>query len=192
VYCPGTNCLSLRLSSGNLIRFNGLVRLPFNPTLWEGDAMAYTAEDLTVYDNAVALIRSQPTVYAGKAPRAARLAAKAAGDLLQFGVKSLSAESFDRWWLITSQSDWLTINDVYHSEYWHRIIPAPEVGLEAMRPEVLLTALSSILFTVSKGAVDFIVGNGINHRELEMKVQTLLAPEFHGRGVGFLVNERLE
>jgi hypothetical protein len=112
-----------------------------------------------------------------------------AGDLLQFGVRSVTAEALDAWWLITSQSDWLAIDGVCHSEYWHRIVPAPEIGLEAMRPEVLLTAFSSVLFTVSEGSVEFIVGDKIGSAALQMRLGTLLAPEFRGRAVGFLVDE---
>jgi len=153
--------------------------------------MAYAREDLYVIDDAVALIRRRPCMYAGDAPRAVRLAAKMAGDLLQFGVRSVTAEALGPWWLITSHSDWLTIDGVYRSEYWHRIVAAPEIGLEAMRPEVLLTAFSSVLFTVSKGSVEFLMGDKIDNAAMQMRLGTLLAPEFRGRAVGFLIEECL-
>ena len=151
--------------------------------------MAYTREDLDVIDDAVTIIRRRPRMYAGDAPRATRLAAKLAGDLLQFGVRSVSADAFGAWWLVTSQSDWLAADGVYHSEYWHRIVPAPEIGLEAMRPEVLLTAFASVLFTVSKSAIEFVVGDKVGNEALQARLRTLLAPEFRGRAVGFLIEE---
>lgn len=151
--------------------------------------MAYTLDDLDVIDDAVALIRRYPVTYAGDTPRAARLAAKMAGDLLQFGVRSVSAEAFGPWWLVISLSDWLTVGGVYHSEYWHQIVSAPDLGLEAMRPEVLLTAFSSVLFTVGEGSVEFVVGDNITNEALQTKLCALLAPEFRGRAVGFLIEE---
>jgi len=151
--------------------------------------MAYARENIDVIDDAVALIRRRPRMYGGDAPRAVRLAAKMTGDLLQLGARSVTAEALDAWWLITSQSDWLIIDGVYHSEYWHRIVAAPEIGLEAMRPEVLLTAFSNVLFTVSKGSVEFVVGDKIGDPALQMRLATLLAPEFRGRAVGFLIQE---
>ncbi|HEY3847168.1 MAG TPA: hypothetical protein VGL95_08650 [Acetobacteraceae bacterium] len=151
--------------------------------------MAYARDDLDIIDDAVALIRRHPDVYAGEAPRAARLAAKMTGDLLQFGARSVSAEMFGSWWVVTSQSDWLTINGVYHADYWHRIVAAPEIGLEAMRPEVLLTAFSRVLITVARESMEFIVGNEIGNAALQMRLRALLVPEFRGRAVGFLIEE---
>jgi hypothetical protein len=151
--------------------------------------MAYARQDLDVIDDAVALIRRHPGTYAGDPPRAARLAAKMAGDLLQFGARAVSAEAFGAWWLVISQSDWLTVDGVHHAEYWHRIVPAPVLGLEAMRPEVLLTAFSRALFTLVKGSVEFVVGDNIGNGALQMKLRALLTPEFRGRAVGFLIEE---
>jgi hypothetical protein len=151
--------------------------------------MAYAREDLDIIDDAVAMIRRHPAMYAGNAPRAVRLAAKMAGDLLQFGARSVSADAFGAWWLITSQTDWLTFNGVCHSHHWHRIVAAPELGLEAMRPEVLLTAFSSVLFTVCRESVEFVVGDKISNDALQAKLRTLMVPEFRGRAVGFLIEE---
>ncbi len=151
--------------------------------------MAYTADDLQVI-HAMDAIRRAPRLYAGDPPRAARLAAKMAGDLLQFDMRSVNAEAFGAWWLITSQSDWLIVHGVvYHPEYWRSVVPAPEIGLQAMRPEVLLTAFSSVLFTVANEAVEFLVGDKIDNEALRLKLLTLLVPEFRGRAVGFLIEE---
>ena len=142
--------------------------------------MAYTADDIQIIDP-IAAIRRAPRLYAGDPPRAARLVAKMAGDLLQFGMRSVSAEAFGAWWL--------TIDGVYHPEYWRCVIHAPEIGLQAMRPEVLLTVFSSVLVTVANGSIEFLVGDRIDNEALQMKFRTLLVPEFHGRAVGFLIEE---
>ena len=150
--------------------------------------MAYTLDDLHVIDS-IAAIRRAPRLYAGDPPRAARLAAKMVGDLVQFGMRSVSAEAFGAWWLITSQSDWLSIDGVYHPEYWRRVVHAPEIGLQAMRPEVLLTVFSSVLVTVANGSLEFLVGDRVDNEALQTKLRALLGPGFHGRAVGFLIEE---
>lgn len=150
--------------------------------------MAYTVDDIQIIDS-MAAIRRAPRLYAGDPPRAARLAAKMVGDLLQFGMRSVSAEAFGAWWLITSQSDWLTSDGVYHAEYWRRVVVAPEIGLQAMRPEVLLTAFSSALVTVARESMEFIVGAEVGNEALQAKLRTLMVPEFRGRAVGFLIDE---
>ena len=89
---------------------------------------------------------------------------------------------------MTAQTDWLTRYGVCRSECWQRILPAPEPGLNAMRPEVLLTAFSQALFTVSHSSVQHIVGNGeLPDADLQARVLALVASDFHGRAVGFLL-----
>jgi len=53
----------------------------------------------------------------------------------------------------------------------------------------LLTAFASVLFTVSKSAIEFVVGDKVGNEALQARLRTLLAPEFRGRAVGFLIEE---
>jgi hypothetical protein len=142
-----------------------------------------------VHTDAIAIIKMRADLYGGRSPRRTRLTGRLVSDLLQFGVKSVSAEAFGDWWLIVAKSDWLTIDLEYRVDRWKRISAAPEIGLEAMHPEVLLTAFSEVLFTIAKGSMDFIVGQEIGNGELTAKVQSLLHPDFRGRAVGFLIKE---
>jgi hypothetical protein len=128
-------------------------------------------------------------MYGGKPPRAARLAAGMAADLVQRGFVPVTVETFDGWWLVTCQVDWLNVSGAYHANYWRRIVPAPEIGDNAMRMEVLLTAFSAVLFTVTAGSVEFIAGaNEINNDTLRDKATSLSRSDFRGRAVGFIAD----
>ena len=148
----------------------------------------YRPEDIPVVD-ALEWIRGHPEYFVGPPPYKRTLVARAVHDLVCFGVNAVSAEAFDPWWLVIAQSDWLTIDGIYRREYWQTTGAAPEIGLQAARPEAVMTALSDALFTVANGTVEFIVGSEIGHDGLRAKVQSLLTPEFRGRAVGFLIAE---
>jgi hypothetical protein len=151
--------------------------------------MAFTMDDLTVA-NSLDVIRRWPEKYAGPAPRAKRLAGKTIADLLCFGVESASVEAFGAWWLIVAQHDWLTLEGTYHAEYWHTVRAAPEVGLQADRPEAVLTALSKSLFTIADSSIEFIVGNDeISSDQLRKRILSLLDGKFRGRAIGFWIDE---
>ncbi|HVT52575.1 MAG TPA: hypothetical protein VHE77_13445 [Dongiaceae bacterium] len=149
----------------------------------------YTAEDIPLVTDTIAWIRQHPELYAGPPPYRRRLAARLVHDLVCFGLNNVSAEAFDTWWLVTAQMDWLVIDGIYRAEYWRTVRAAPEIGLDACRPEVVMTALSHTLFTVANGSVEFVVGNEIGHDGLRTKVKSLAAPDFRGRAVGFLIEE---
>ncbi len=146
-------------------------------------------EELTIYADPIAIIRMRPELYAGPTPRRRSLAGRLVSNLLQFGVKSIAVEAFDEWWLVVAENDWLTINGEYRSDRWRRISAAPEVGLEAMHPEVLLTAFSDVLFTIANGSMDFLVGQEIKNEALAAKARSLLRPDFRGRAVGCLIRD---
>lgn len=61
--------------------------------------MAYSLEDIKVCEAGVALIRLRPDMYGGPASRARNLAAYMAGDLLKFGMKSVTIDLIGGWWL---------------------------------------------------------------------------------------------
>ena len=149
----------------------------------------FRQEDLTVYTGAVAIIRMHPDMYAGPTPRRRRLAGKMISDLLHFGVRSATVEVYGEWLMIVAQSDWLTINGKYQADRWDHISAAPEIGLDTMHPEVVLTAFSEVLFTIASGSIDFIVGKDIHDPEIAARAQSLLAPDFRGRAVGFFIKD---
>jgi hypothetical protein len=150
--------------------------------------LTYGPHDLVILDDAIAIIRRNPVLYGGDAPRGARLAAAVMRDRIAHGDVPVSGDEVDGWWLITCQRDWLADSGTDQPDYWHRIVAAPEIGTESIRSEVLLTAFSKALFTIADGQLLWLVQDGSIPASLDGKIRPLLEPSFKGRAVAFAVD----
>ena len=88
------------------------------------------------------------------------LATLIANDALTLGVKQVTVTHCNDWWLISSEDDWLQIENVYGIEdTFHKILPLVGGGLESMRREIFLTAYASAVFTRKDDKLLQIVGS---------------------------------
>jgi hypothetical protein len=148
----------------------------------------YTADDLEILDDAVAIIRRNPFFYGGHPPRGPFLARAMSEDLIIFADLPMTVDAVAGWWLIASQKDWLRKDGADRSDYWRRIVPTPEAGRETMRTEVLLTAFANGLFTVAGQGIEWIVSGPPAPKAVMDRVAQILDSGFRGRLVAFTVD----
>ena len=148
--------------------------------------MDYEPGDLVIIDDPIKVIQRNPTLYGGASPRGARLAAALARDLIEQGDLPVTVDRVAGWWFITCEKDWLAAAGEDEAAHWFRMIPNPASGPEAIRPEILLTAFASGLFTAGPARTLHWIVKGIEMPpRLTSRVRRLLASNFGGRAVGF-------
>jgi hypothetical protein len=149
--------------------------------------MEYGPDDLVIIDDALKVIRKNPSLYGGEPPRGDRLAAAVVRDLIGHGDLPVSVDKIEGWWLVVCQKDWLASVGADKSKYWFRMIPTPQIKRESIRAEVLLTAFSKRLFTISGGKIQWIVQQDAPLPDmLHSRVKQLVRSDFVGRAVAFL------
>jgi hypothetical protein len=104
------------------------------------------SDDIVVVDP-LAFIRRQPWRFFG-AGGANPLAAleQLVGDAVALGFECTACRVLD-WWVAHSCADWLHSQHAAPHELFFRIVPAPELGVNAMRHEVLLGAFAADVWT---------------------------------------------
>jgi hypothetical protein len=150
--------------------------------------MEYGPDDLVIIDDPLKVIQRNPSLYGGDPPRGARLAAAVARDLINNGDLPVTVDKLEGWCLITCQKDWLASQGADESNYWFRMIPTPQIARESIRAEILLTAFSKGLFTISGRRIQWIVQNTGVPETLDSRVKHLLASDFGGRAVAFVTD----
>lgn len=68
-------------------------------------------------------------------------------DVLKFGSGDCRIAARSGWWVVVSDSDWLSHNEVSVGDLFCRVVPAPEHGEHSMRAEVLLNAFAADVVT---------------------------------------------
>jgi hypothetical protein len=184
---PGDSLSSRRANFPNLIASGKLVRSPCHRIVDHRNSdVGYGPDDLVIIDDPIEVIRRNPTLYGGDRPRGARLAAAVARDLIQSGDIPVNIDLVAGWWLITCQKDWLSVDGRDNASHWSRMIPTPHFGPESIRAEVVLTALSRGLLTLSHGKIQWLTQEVDIPAELRGRLDKLLETKFSGRAVAFI------
>ena len=108
--------------------------------------------ELTVLDDALAVIRARPQMYVGDGDRSLEIAQALISDALVLGASHVSCDRRLGWFLVAADLDWLTASCRFPqpiAELFRRIVPFPESGVNAMRSEVLVSAFASSALTVT-------------------------------------------
>jgi hypothetical protein len=121
---------------------------------------AYKLDELTILDDAVALIRRRPTMYLASETPGPTLAGALVHDIALLGALPVRVARDAAWWLVSGGADWLrTPSGAISTEPFFRIVPCPQWGLYAFRTEVLLTALAEAVVTAANGQIMWIAGD---------------------------------
>lgn len=118
----------------------------------------YSLEDLKVIGDPLEVLRRNPSMYAGEAPRGPALSARLMRDLILLDALPARVTRQGDWWIISAGKDWLALEDgsISKQPFFH-IVPFPLAGHAAFRSEVLLTAFSCALVTYARGHFEWIV-----------------------------------
>ncbi len=113
-------------------------------------------------DNAVEYIRRNSAMFLrASETEPIELVERILGDALYAGALECTVFRTNDWWIIASTTDWLSGHEDYApEELFHRIVAMPEVGQNAMRGEVLLTAFAQQVVTATPTACTVISGEG--------------------------------
>jgi hypothetical protein len=151
--------------------------------------MDTSIEGIDIIEDAHDVIRRNPDLYAGPAPRGPRLANALMSDLIAYGDLPATVERRDGWWLIGSEGDWLARPARDGRDYWNNLIPTPEVGAHGMRCEVVLRALCRGLMSATRDRSELLVGEASSVPEsVSFRVASMLRERSSGRVVAFCVD----
>jgi hypothetical protein len=145
--------------------------------------MPYTLNDLHVIDP-IALIRNNPLRFIAGEPLGLHIANQLARDILLLGSTTVEVRKIEKFWVISSQEDWLLdSNGNVSFEPFYKIIHFPAAGQNAMRNEVLAFALSQVLATIDRSGTHWIVERG--DADLTENIQRLARDEKWARVLVF-------
>jgi hypothetical protein len=123
----------------------------------------FTARDIGIISDVMEIMKKNPKMYLNgcETPTGELLAARLISDLVY--LKSLPAHVavFERWWVITSDKDWLSALSPpadTKSAFW-MIVPLPQAGPNSHRSEVLLTAFADAVVTCGQEGLIWIKGD---------------------------------
>jgi hypothetical protein len=120
---------------------------------------AYKFQDVTVIDDAVALIRRRRAMYLPSDTPGPYLAGKLVQDIALLGALPARVARDGEWWLVSADQDWLcTISGAVSTEPFFRIVPCPQWGRYAFRTEVLLTAFAEAVVIAADAGPTWIAG----------------------------------
>jgi hypothetical protein len=146
---------------------------------------AYKLEDITVLDDAVALIRRSPAMYLPGEVPSAYLAGKLVQDIASLGALPVRVARDGAWWLVSAGADWLrSPSGVIATDPFFRIIPCPQWGRYAFRTEVLLTAFAEAVVTAADARMTWIAG-GDRAAQLPEAFRMAMETPGPGRHVAF-------
>lgn len=105
----------------------------------------FTREDIQVLDDAVSLVRRQPTMYLTAGVTSENIAKVIAHDALVLGARRILIERHSDWLVVGAEIDWLREAGRMGAvptptELFRRIVPLLEDGANSMRHEILATA----------------------------------------------------
>ena len=113
-------------------------------------------EELHQIDDALRYVRSHPEMFfSARRFSSNETALLLAREALQAGAQSVEVVRAGSWVVVHSPSDWLG-KDAPTS--FHRIVPFPQGGDNAMRMEILTTAFTEAVITKVDGKVEEIIG----------------------------------
>jgi hypothetical protein len=118
------------------------------------------------------------------------LATQMVRDLILIGAVPVRVDYIDGWWSISAERDWLVQTDGAPSLWnFYNIVHFPQVGREACRSEILLTAFADVLVTRgAEGELIWISGDKNQWRLPEEINDSLSRPQI-GRIVLFKRDE---
>jgi hypothetical protein len=106
--------------------------------------------------DAVGYVRANPARFFPEGKfTAVELAAYLVREALQYGASSVEVARHEEWIIVHSPEDWLGADG---SAAFRQIIPAPQIGQNAMRVEILATAFAKEVLTKINGRVEHITG----------------------------------
>jgi hypothetical protein len=121
---------------------------------------AYKFEDITLIDDAVALIRRRRAMYLPSDTPGPYLAGKLIQDIALLGALPARVARDGEWWLVSADRDWLrAASGVVSTEPFVRIVPCPQWGRYAFRTEVLLTAFAEAVVIAADACLTWIAGD---------------------------------
>src|SRR5258708_5451158 len=122
--------------------------------------MTFSSKDLKIFDDPIAVLRRNPSMYAGEKPRGPRFSARLLHDLIFLDALPARVERVTTWWLVAAKRDWLRSPEgVLSKEPFHVIVSFPAAGHAAFRAEILLTAFADAVVTCDADGLDWIVGD---------------------------------
>jgi hypothetical protein len=79
------------------------------------------------------------------------LSLRLVADILYVTKRAVSVVQQDQWWIVASEYDWIRASqgEVSIEEYFTRLIPFPQAGVNTAHGEVLLTAFATRLVTAT-------------------------------------------
>ncbi|HZP84757.1 MAG TPA: hypothetical protein VFB21_24190 [Chthonomonadaceae bacterium] len=107
-------------------------------------------------ENAIETIRRNPKMYLPFGElRGDSLSTRLASDILSVSTRAVGILQYASWWIVASEEDWISKaqGEENIDEYFKRIVPFPEGGVNAMHAEILLTAFARKLITATPRAV---------------------------------------
>lgn len=109
----------------------------------------------------IAHVRARPEMYLpGGVVDPKELARLLVRDALLLGANHARAMRATDWWLVLADRDWLGQAQGGARDLFSRVVPFPEVGPNAMRAEVLLTAFAEEVVTFTPDFAEVIKGEG--------------------------------
>jgi hypothetical protein len=118
------------------------------------------------------------------------LAVQLVSDLIITGYVPLSVDYVDGWSIVSSEKDWLVQPDGSVSLWnFHHVVHFPQVGREACRSEILLTAFADAVVTAyGQDAATWIVGSPDEY-PFTLSVQERFRPHEYGRTVAIKLSD---
>ncbi|WP_143748937.1 hypothetical protein [Mesorhizobium sophorae] len=121
---------------------------------------SYSESDLKIITDALGHIASNPRMYIGDTYVPENLIARFVSDLMLAGSNTIGIEKNVGWWKVSSNVDWLQIEDSYisYDEFYSLV---PKKGAEIFRDKagVILNAFSIALVTVGIDGIKAIKGS---------------------------------
>ena len=107
-------------------------------------------------DDAVGYVRANPARFFPEGKfTAVELATYLVREALRYGASSVEVTRHEEWTIVHSPDDWLAADG---SAAFRQIVPAPAIGQNAMRVEILATAFAREVLTKINGRVEHITG----------------------------------
>lgn len=145
----------------------------------------YTINDLRITEQAIDLIRKRCDWFGGAKPRAHYLAACLLRDLIFLNETMIKIEKIHDWWVIYVANDWLSDNGVIDLGPFYRMINFPQIGVNSIRSEVLITALADVAVTSGADGVVWLTGSSSSF-SLPAEIDLNLHSNTCGRILAFL------
>jgi hypothetical protein len=110
--------------------------------------------------DALAWVRARPTQFFGReVPDAIAILAYLLADVVGLGKGECIVRSTEGWWIVGSDTQWLSHPKLGVADLFQNVVPAPLHGEHSMRGEVLLGAFARDVAVVTSGEVTQVKGH---------------------------------